>query len=114
MNTNVRPLHANRDVSREFPRTQDSRDSKPKFEAKGHDKQLQTAQYDRSLVEIETMSGQMHTGTLTRRDRYTVTLRDRGVERMYFKHAIESICIVPAAGGLPLIDDGKDASETGV
>jgi len=110
MNANVRPLHANRDVTRDFSRNQN--ESKPKFEAKGHDRQLQDAQYSGRQIEIETMSGVLHVGVLIRRDRYTLTLRHSdGRVRMYFKHAIESIELDQ---GFANAADGQAAGETGV
>ena len=79
MTASVRPLHANRDVSREFPRQgRDEHGGKPKFEAKGHDRQLEQAQFGGRQIEIETMSGALRVGVLIRRDRYTVTLRHPG------------------------------------
>lgn len=103
MNDNVRPLHANRDYSAQPQRQHTPRpNDKGPFQAKGHDKQLQDAQYSLSTLEIETIAGTFYSGKLVRRDRYTVTiLSTTGVERIIFKHAIESIVVVRAAAELP-------------
>jgi sRNA-binding regulator protein Hfq len=97
MNDNVRPLHANRDYGsqpqqRQYtPRPND----KGEFKAKGHDKQLQDAQYGDATVEVESISGTFYSGKLVRRDRYTVTLKSAtGRERIIFKHAIECITVL--------------------
>jgi sRNA-binding regulator protein Hfq len=98
-----RPLHLNRDVRHEMPRPHQQRvnDGPPKkpFEAKGHDKQLLDAERGGFLVEITSQSGNLYSGRIVRRDRYTVTLlrvveSDLGRqqhERMVYKHAIEMI-----------------------
>jgi sRNA-binding regulator protein Hfq len=68
------------------------------FVAKGHDSQLQSAQYDKSIVDVTALSGDVYSGTISRRDRYTVTLAmsgglHDGKEIILFKHAIESVMI---------------------
>lgn len=70
-----------------------------RFVAKGHDSQLQEAQYDKSPVEIVTLAGETHSGKITRRDRYTITLAlesgiNSGRSLMLFKHAIESVMVL--------------------
>lgn len=74
-----------------------------KFVAKGHDSQLQQAQFSKALVEITTMGEVLIKGTISRRDKFTVTLRlnkgvDAGKELIIYKHAIESILIHPVEG----------------
>lgn len=80
-----------------------------KFVAKGHDSQLQDAQYGKFPVEITTMGdGTVIHGLITRRDKFTITLRitrgtDAGKELIVYKHAIESVLInkevAPTANG---------------
>lgn len=80
-----------------------------KFVAKGHDSQLQDAQYGKFPVEVTTMGdGTVIHGLITRRDKFTITLRitrgtDEGKELIVYKHAIESVLInkavAPAANG---------------
>lgn len=95
MNDNVRPLHANRDYSAQPQRQHAAPRPNEKFQAKGHDKQLQDAQYGDATVEVETISGTFYSGKLVRRDRYTVTLKSAtGRERIIFKHAIECITVL--------------------
>lgn len=70
---------------------------KKKFVAKGHDAQLQAAQYDQAEVEVCTLSDIVFRGTISRRDRYTLTIKDSsGVEVIVFKSAVESIRIKKA------------------
>jgi len=93
MNTdNVRPLHANRSPETFFG-AQEGNGQKKKFEAKGHDKQLENAQFGRKLVTIVTLDGATYSGTIIKRDRYTVTIQMEGEFecRMFFKSAIEQI-----------------------
>lgn len=75
---------------------------KKKFVAKGHDSQLQEAQYGKSTAVVTLMSGDIVIGNIVRRDKFTVTVRltrgtDVGNELILFKHAIESILIEKAA-----------------
>lgn len=102
MNTsNVRPLHANRDVSRDplsLPpqRTGQTNQSltKSPFVAKGHDRQLKAAQDNGFDVEVDTMTELHLKGRIVQRDRYTITLAEpNGDERIIFKHGIESMVI---------------------
>jgi sRNA-binding regulator protein Hfq len=103
----VRPLHANRDVSRDYhPAAQGNRSQgqlsgqKPKFEAKGHDKALLNAETKKLKTLITTVGGEIDSGIIVRRDRYTVTLATDnapGKEIIYFKHALESISIEKGA-----------------
>ena len=86
------PLHA--------PRRDDSERPGPrKFVAKGHDSQLQEAQHNKHPVEVLTLNGEdlIH-GTISRRDKYTITLKlskgnDAGKDLIIYKHAIESVLI---------------------
>lgn len=78
----------------------DAQPTRKKFVAKGHDSQLQDAQYNKFPVLVTTMDGGIIEGTVTRRDKYTitVTLGDRaahlaGKDLMIFKHSIESVLI---------------------
>lgn len=70
-----------------------------KFTAKGHDSQLQDAQYGCHPVEVLTLHGEDSLkGVISRRDKYTITLKlsggtDAGKELIIYKHAIESILI---------------------
>lgn len=103
MNTNVRPLHANRDVSRDplsLPRRdgligQTNHQAKSPFVAKGHDRQLKAAQDNGFEVEVDTMTEVRLKGRIVQRDRYTITLLEAatGDERIVFKHGIESMVI---------------------
>ena len=70
-----------------------------KFVAKGHDSQLQDAQMNNLHVEIATINEGLYRGTISRRDKYTVTLKLEkgafaGQDLILYKHAIESIMIV--------------------
>jgi RNA chaperone Hfq len=72
-----------------------------KFIAKGHDAQLQEAQIDRIPVELTTLSGVVVSGTVSRRDKYTISLRhgegeNVGRDEIFYKHAIESVLLVRA------------------
>jgi len=70
-----------------------------RFVAKGHDSQLQDAQHSKVPVEIVTMGDQAAIrGTISRRDKYTITLRlsfgtNAGMDLIIYKHAIESVLI---------------------
>lgn len=84
--------------------SQASEQPKKKFVAKGHDAQLQDAQYGKNTVIITTMSGEFVIGNVVRRDKFTVTIRitkgtDVGSELIVFKHAIESILIEKSVDG---------------
>lgn len=75
-----------------------------RFVAKGHDAQLQDAQMNGLPVRITCLSGIVVNGTITRRDKYTVTLQhdaenaaDGGEQEIFYKHAIESILVKKAA-----------------
>lgn len=70
-----------------------------KFEAKGHDVQLQDAQYGAKECTVRLIGiDQPVIGVICRRDRYTITLRSSsGDDTIYFKHAIESIFIERSA-----------------
>jgi len=78
-----------------------------KFVAKGHDAQLQDAQYNNLPVEVVTLLESVIKGVIVRRDKYTVTLRlsagtDAGKDLMIYKHAIESILIERTAPATPV------------
>lgn len=77
-----------------------------KFVAKGHDSQLQDAQYSKAEVRITTMDGIVYRGTISRRDKYTITVNIEsigvdtsaaGFDVIIYKHAIESILIKKVA-----------------
>lgn len=76
-------------------------DSAPrkKFVAKGHDSQLQEAQHNKFPVEVNMLDGGVVRGTVSRRDKYTITVNmtaggpNQGKDLMIFKHAIESVLI---------------------
>ena len=95
-------------VSRQHtPRSSSAHDNasaqqRNKFVAKGHDAQLQEAQYDKIVTVLTAMSGAVFTGTITKRDKYTVTLRHAdgdaaGQEEIFYKHALEGIRITRPA-----------------
>lgn len=76
----------------------DTHASRPKkFVAKGHDAQLQEAQYGKFTVTVTPISDPdlFYTGHITRRDKYTVTILNplTGIESIIYKHAIEAIQI---------------------
>lgn len=63
---------------------------KKKFVAKGHDAQLQEAQFNNYEVEVALMSGgEPIIGRITKRDKYTITVAGL----IIYKHAIETIGI---------------------
>ena len=70
-----------------------------KFVAKGHDNQLQDAQHNKFPVEVTMIGdGGVVRGTVSRRDKYTITVNltagtNVGKDLMIFKHAIESVMI---------------------
>lgn len=107
---NVRPLHANRDVTQEFRRPQHTENRNPGgFVAKGHDRALQHAEQDRRMLRIDTMSGYSFEGRMVRRDRYTITIRtEEGREKCFFKHGIESFEVLPVVpvAALPKVEEG--------
>lgn len=114
--SNVRPLHANRDARTYGERTlfQGGERSEPrtppgtfnggerkKFVAKGHDAQLQDAQYNKTPAVITTLDGAAIHGTISRRDKWTITVllskgTDAGQELIVYKHAIESVLLSKA------------------
>lgn len=81
-------------------------DGRKKFTAKGHDSQLQDAQYAKHPVTIITMGDITYQGTISRRDKYTITLLiDRvgsntehaGKDVIIYKHAIKSVMVTGKA-----------------
>lgn len=69
-----------------------------KFVAKGHDAQLQEAQYGKLETVLTVMSGTAFTGLVVRRDKFTITLRHTvgasiGQDEIFYKHAIEGVLI---------------------
>lgn len=80
-----------------------------KFVAKGHDAQLEKAQYGRLPVTISLISGSVYVGTIVKRDKFTITLRHdaastvspddsriaswAGQDEIFYKHAIEGVLI---------------------
>lgn len=70
---------------------------KPKFVAKGHDAILKSAQDAGEHIEIIAMSGDVISGKILNRDKFTVTiLEDSGKRRTVYKHGIESFSIEKA------------------
>lgn len=74
-----------------------------RFVAKGHDAQLQDAQFSHREVRIVTVGGESAHGKIIRRDKFTITLEitqgtEAGAHEIFYKHAIESVRIkAPAA-----------------
>lgn len=68
---------------------------KAPFKAKGHDRQLEDAQYGKFEVEVLPLNADTpYIGKIVRRDKYTITVDDgSGVDNLIYKHAIESIRI---------------------
>ena len=71
---------------------------RPKFVAKGHDAQLQDAQINKLPTVITLTSGAVITGTIAKRDKYTITLchtsgESAGYNEIFYKHAIEGVLI---------------------
>lgn len=114
MNQPTNVTHLNRDprtlgsvggtaYQRPYERSVDSRGvtsqtDKKKFVAKGHDSQLQDAQYNKHPVKLTMMSGAVMRGTIARRDKYTITLHhtageDAGKDEIFYKHAIEGVLV---------------------
>lgn len=78
--------------------------AKKKFVAKGHDAQLQHAQFGKLQVEVVRIStDEPLIGTIARRDKYTITInhyrKDLGawVDSIVYKHAIESVTTLAPA-----------------
>lgn len=79
--------------------------ARKRFVAKGHDAQLQEAQLTSAPVQLTCVSGIVVKGIISRRDKYTVTLRhseqtdnaEAGDHEIFYKHAIESVLIKKAA-----------------
>ena len=108
MNTQANVTHLNRDprsyagttpgVQQRPPFGAD----RPKFIAKGHDAQLQDAQLNKHLTVVTLTSGAIITGTVSKRDKYTITVRhaagdSEGYDEIFYKHAIEGVLIKRAA-----------------
>jgi sRNA-binding regulator protein Hfq len=82
-----------------------SRDGeKKKFVAKGHDSQLQDAQFGKNKVRLSLLGGGTVRGTISRRDKFTITLRHEqgdtevsGLDEIFYKHAIEGVLVFPRA-----------------
>lgn len=74
-------------------RAGDNRPPRKAFVPKGHDAILARAQEAGTRMEIATMGGDFHVGTIVGRDRFTITLKCEGgkggEERTFYKHAIE-------------------------
>lgn len=73
-------------------------ETRKKFIAKGHDAQLQDAQYGKFEVRLALLSGDKCYGTVVKRDKFTITLRHNGgefdgQEEIFYKHAIESVLV---------------------
>lgn len=71
---------------------------KPKFVAKGHDSRLQDFQFNKTPIQVILMSGNVVSGVIIARDRYTITLLDSQTseEVTFFKHAMEGFGKEPA------------------
>lgn len=72
--------------------------ARKKFVAKGHDAQLQDAQYGKYPVVITTQAGEAILGRISRRDKFTITVtlaagKHAGQDLIVYKHAIESVLI---------------------
>lgn len=70
--------------------------AKAKFVAKGHDVQLQDAQYNNIPVKVELISDLPSIeGNVVRRDKYTITVREFDClnEVLIYKHAIATIVL---------------------
>lgn len=107
MNSENNVSHLNRDVRRDpssyvnTPRFAPGSHTPAvgrKFVAKGHDSQLMDAQNDKHPVRLQLMSGAVFYGTVSKRDKFTITLRHAGGENagrdeIFYKHAIESVLI---------------------
>lgn len=78
-------------------RPHDAAAPRKKFIAKGHDSQLQEAQFAKLTVVVQPISDPdtFYQGQIIRRDKYTVTILNplTGNESIIYKHAIESIQI---------------------
>lgn len=70
-----------------------------KFVAKGHDAQLQDAQINKLPTTITLISGAVWVGTVSKRDKFTITLHHAegtpvaGMDEIFYKHAIEGVLI---------------------
>lgn len=66
-----------------------------KFQAKGHDAQLQDAQMSGKEVIVTLLSGESLTGQIVKRDKWTITLREfEAIDTVIvYKHAIETLVI---------------------
>ena len=72
---------------------------KKKFVAKGHDAQLQDAQFNNIQVQVALMNADHPiVGAVVKRDKFTITVQHilAGVRRetIIFKHAIESLTLL--------------------
>ena len=97
--------HLNRDVRHIMNASSPSFSTRPtnqfppkKFTAKGHDAQLQDAQFGKIATTITLIGGTVCRGLITRRDKFTITLRHTegtnvGMEEIFYKHAIEGVLI---------------------
>jgi sRNA-binding regulator protein Hfq len=71
---------------------------KSKFVAKGHDAQLQDAQYGKFPVRVRLASGDQYWAQVVKRDKFTITFKclkgeEAGLEEIVYKHAIESLLL---------------------
>lgn len=76
------------------PGTRSASFKKP-FVPKGHDAQLQDAQFNHREVSIRLMSGDEIIGVITKRDKWTVTVLEHEAKHsiIIYKHAIETVVI---------------------
>lgn len=94
--TNVRPLRAPGATPYQHDRKERSDSAPRKFVAKGHDAQLQDAQFSGREVRVATMGGDLIFGKIVRRDKFTITLEvtqgtETGALEIIYKHGIESV-----------------------
>jgi sRNA-binding regulator protein Hfq len=69
--------------------TQQKPMNKSTFVAKGHDAKLKALQDSGELITIMKTSGDIVTGRISARDRYSISIQVDGVTRTIYKHAIE-------------------------
>lgn len=77
----------------------DTHASKSKFVAKGHDAQLQDAQFGKIPVRVTLISGSVIRGTVSKRDKFTITINHEsgdfaGCDEIVYKHAIEGVMLL--------------------
>ena len=76
-------------------------ESQPKQQPKtsGHDTVIRAIQSQERQVTVGLMSGEVRTGVIVGRDKYTITVKGSdGVRRVIFKHAIEEFYAEETSG----------------